>query len=308
MLQSVFHLNNGCDIPSIGLGTWNAKGSFVEEAVEYACKIGYRHIDCASIYGNEKEIGVAFRNIFSTKMNRRNDFFITSKLWNNCHRFDDVIKSCKKTLSDLNLEYLDLYLIHWAIAFVPGNDNEPLDTEGFAQIDKTPVQETWRAMEELVRLGLVKSIGVANFNTQSLLDLLTHCNIPPTVNQIELHPYNTQVELLQFMSKLKIHTTGYSPLGTPGKLKADSPVLLNDPVLINIAKKYKKTPAQILINWEISRGSSVIPKSINKKRLEENLWSLDFELTAEDIVMLTNLNKNHRFVNPVGWWKVPYFC
>lgn len=302
------NLNNNHKIPVIGLGTWNADKTKVADAVEFAVnKVGYRHIDCASIYGNEKEIGKAFENIKQAGHVKREDLFITSKLWNTDHRADNVVKACKKSLSDLKLDYLDLYLMHWAIAFVPGGDSEPLDSEGFVIRDNVSIRETWEAVEQLVKIGLVKSIGVSNFSVQSIIDLLTYAQIKPVVNQIELHPYNTQTGLLNFMSHEEIVPIAYSPLGTPGGLKPQDPVLLKDKQIINLAKKYNKTPAQIVLNWGVSRDCVVIPKSIDKVRLKQNFESFDFKLTEKEILEITNLNRNYRFVDPINWWNISYF-
>lgn len=307
MLQSDFILNNGNKIPSIGLGTWNSKKDEVGEAVRFAIEEArYKHIDCASVYGNEKEIGESFKNIFSGDIKREN-IFITSKLWNTDHNPEHVIEACKKSLSNLHLDYLDLYLVHWAIAFQHGEEIEPLDKDGWVITEPVSIRETWEAMEELVKMGLVKSIGISNFNAQSVADLLTYAKIRPSVNQIELHPYNTQDKLIDYMKHEDIHVTAYSPLGTPVNLKETDPYLMEDSLIKKLSEEYNATPAQILINWGINRGTSVIPKSIKAERIKSNLEALNIEISEEDHKMISNLNRGYRFVDAYDWWKIPYF-
>lgn len=304
-MTQTLRLNNGNEIPSIGIGTWKADRESVQEAVEYAVlEVGYRHIDCASIYGNQKEIGKAFRNIF--KKIPREEVFITSKLWSNKHG-TATENALKNTLSDLQIDYLDLYLIHWAIAFPVGEELEPLDENGIIQSANIPIQETWKEMENLVKKKLVKSIGVANFTTSSLVDLLSYAKIKPVTNQIELHPYNSQAELIDFMTYNDLVATAYSPLGTPGGIKDEDPILMQDDAVKKIAKKHKATEAQILLAWGMQRGTSVIPKSTNKKRISENFASTEISLNEDDIEVLDSLNANYRFVDPNGWWGIPYF-
>lgn len=299
-------LNNNNKLPVIGLGTWASPKNLVGDAVKFAIqKAGYEHIDCASIYGNEAEIGPAFQEIF--KHFSREKVFITSKLWCNDHRSEDVLKACKKSLSDLKLDYLDLYLVHWDVAFKPGNETEPVDEDGYAIRENVSTKETWEAMEELVKKGLVKSIGVANFSVQSIIDLLSYCKIRPAVNQIELHPYNTQTQLLEFLNHEEIAVTAYSPLGTPGSIDQREPILINDETVSRISRKHKKTPAQILLAWGLQRDTAVIPKSTNPQRISENVESLEIVLDQEDVNDLNALNRNYRFVDPYPWWKIPYF-
>jgi diketogulonate reductase-like aldo/keto reductase len=306
-MKTTLTLNNGNKVPLIGLGTWKADKDTVAPAVEYAViKAGYRHIDCASIYGNEKEIGTAFQKIFSSGI-KREEVFVTSKLWNTEHHPKNVEAACRQTLKDLQLEYLDLYLIHWGIAFKHGGDSEPLDANGRVLTEPVSIQETWAAMEKLVEKGLVKSIGVANFTTIMLVDLLTYAKIKPVMNQIELHPYLTQMELIDFCKNHHIAVTAYSPLGTPGGLREGDPVLLEDAVIKEIAKSHQKSPAQILLNWSVGRNTIVIPKSAQPERLNENISIFDFELTPTEREKINNLNKNYRFVHPLGWWGLPYF-
>lgn len=307
-------LNTGASMPTIGLGTWKSKQDEVGQAIEYAIlECGYRHIDCAPIYLNEKEIGISFKKIFGNKIRNREDVFITSKLWNTEHSKNDVRKACETTLADLNLEYLDLYLMHWGIAIPPnitnpkGRMTEQLDENGILITEKISIQETWEAMEELQKAGLARAIGVANFTTPMLVDLLSYAKIKPAVNQIELHPYLPQPELVEFCQYNNIVMTAYSPLGRPGNSKEKGfPVLIEDNAIAEIARMHHKSPAQVLIRWGIQRKTVVIPKSVTPERIKENIDVFDFELSEAEMKIITSLNRNLRFVDPYTWWKIPY--
>lgn len=308
-MQTNKKLNNGNTIPVLGLGTWRSEKNLVGNAVKFATtKAGYRHIDCAYIYGNEKEIGKAFTEVFKQGVKRK-EIFITSKLWNTSHKSENVEKACRKTLSDLRLDCLDLYLMHWGIAIKPGRGLEPIGRDGKVVTENVSIQETWKAMESLVKKGLVRSIGVANFTTIMLVDLLTYAKIPPAMNQIELHPYNTQVDLVTFCKDKNIAVTAYSPLGRSGVHRDSSkgPKLSDERIVKKIAAKYKKTPSQILINWALSRGTITIPKSVTQERITENFDVFDFELTNSEQSEISSLNRNYRFVNPGDFWGIPYF-
>lgn len=307
-------LNTGAQMPIIGLGTWKSDLGKVGEAVKCALtECGYRHIDCAAIYCNEKEIGKTFKEVFEDNKIKREDIFITSKLWNTEHKKEDVQKACEGTLSDLNLKYLDLYLMHWGVAMLPNNNPEErmtvqLDKNGFLMTEKVSIRKTWEAMEKLVEDGLVRAIGVANFNAPMLLDLLSYAKIKPAVNQIELHAYLQQPELVEFCKNNNIAVTAYSPLGTPGNSKGKGlPVLIEDSFIKEIAGNHNKTPAQILLHFGIQRKIIVIPKSVTPERIKENIDIFDFELSEEEMKKIVGLDRKLRFVNPSKGWGFQYF-
>jgi len=292
-------------MPTIGLGTWKSEPNKIGAAVKYALlEAGYKHIDGAAIYRNEPEIGKIYKEVFKTL--KREDIFITSKLWNTNHDPVHVEEACRQTLADLQLDYLDLYLMHWGIAFKPGGELEPVEN-GKVLTENISVRQTWEAMEQLVEKGLVKSIGVANFNTTMLLDLLTYAKIKPVINQIEVHPYNAQSKLIKYCRDNDIVVTAYSPLGRQGAQGVTGPRLFDDQVIKELSVKYAHSPSQILINWALMRGTIAIPKSVTPSRIKENIQVYDFELSVEDMAKIESLNQNHRFVDPGDWWGVPYF-
>lgn len=304
-------LNNGSKMPQIGLGTWKSGSGEVGEAVKFAILgAGYRQIDCASVYGNEKEIGQAFEEIFATGKVKREELFVTSKLWNDAHGAEDVEIACRKTLEDLRLEYLDLYLVHWGIAVK--KDSNFGGGEHLA-LDRVPLSETWQAMENLVEEGLVKSIGVSNFNVQLLNDLLSYAKVKPVMNQVELHPYNVQPGLVEFCQKSEVALTAYSPLGRPGYHEKEErglylpETLVKNLVINRIAERYNKTPAQILLRFSIERGLVCIPKSTRPERIKENIDIFEFSLSKDDMDQLFALDIGYRYVKPSVWGWITYF-
>lgn len=301
-------LNNGDRMPMLGLGTWKADEDTVYKAVTEAVRAGYRHIDCAAIYGNEAAIGRALADLIGAGAVAREDLWITSKLWNNAHREKDVRPALQRTLNDLQLDSLDLYLIHWPVAFRP-DVTFPESDDGYLSLDEVPVIETWRALEECVEEGLTRNIGVSNFSIRKLEDLLGQCRIPPAVNQVEMHPVLQQPALKAFCDDHGIGVTAYSPLGStdrPAAMRADDePDLMALAPIREIAAAHDATPAQILLAWAVNRGTATIPKSANPGRLRENLVAADIELTDGEMERIRALDQHRRLLTG-EIWKGPY--
>ncbi len=293
-------LNTDAQMPIIGLGTFLSSPGEVYQAVRWAIKLGYKHIDCASVYGNQSEIGQALHDAFAEGDAKREELFITSKLWNDSHAIEDVRPALEQTLKDLQLEYLDLYLMHWPVAQRKGTVM-PQESEDWIPLEEIPLWTTWSAMEKLYNDGLCKAIGVSNFNTENLANLIKKTQVVPAVNQVESHPLLTQTDLLEFCRKNNIAMTAYAPLGGQ---KSDGS-LLENPTVMAIAQRLQCTPAQVLLAWQMQRGVIVIPKSTHEERIRENYASLVVELDAADITVLAGLNEDYRFfdgksfMNPV---------
>ena len=297
-MQSL-RLDNGDQMPILGLGTWKSEPNEVYEAVKAAVLLGYRHIDCAAAYGNEAEIGQALSECIQDGVVKRDELWITSKLWNDSHAAGDVQPALEKTLGDLRLDALDLYLMHWPIAFRRGVAF-PRSAGDLIGPDELPISETWEGLEAAKDRGLCHHIGVSNFSVAKLESLLRTGRVKPAVNQIELHPYLQQPSMLDFCRDAGILVTAYSPLGSldrPDMLKAEGePNLLEDPIVLEIAETNGATPAQVLISWSIHRGVSVIPKSVDPARLKENLVAAEVPLSEEDLRRIAELDRGRRYL------------
>lgn len=283
-------LNTDYKMPVIGLGTWKSAEEKIYQAVRWAIKAGYQHVDCAAVYGNEETVGQALHDAVAEGDIERKNLFVTSKLWNTAHKPADVRPALKQSLKDLQTDYLDLYLIHWPIA------EDPLSGEAL----DIPQEETWAEMEKAQKDGLVRSIGVSNFTQTKLKDLMDKAEIMPAVNQVEIHPYLAQNDLVEFCRENQIVVTAYAPLGSgdrPDTMKeAGEPSLLADQVVADIAKKNSATPAQVLIAWGLTRGLVEIPKSVQFDRIEENLGALNVTLDDDDMKRLNAIDETFRFV------------
>jgi len=295
---------NGDHMPIIGLGTWKSNPGEVYKAVKEALRLGYRHIDCAPIYGNEAEIGKALNESFKEGVVSRDKLWITSKLWNNAHAPKDVQPALEKTLSDLQIDSLNLFLMHWPVAI----KRDVLFHKSAAELislDDEPISNTWQAMEALVEKGLCKHIGVSNFSVAKLEALIKTANLRPEMNQIELHPYLQQPKMVDYCKSQNIHLTAYAPLGSadrPARLKlAGEPILLEDPVIRKIADRHDATPAQILISWAVHRQTVVIPKSANPQRIKQNLEAIDVTLSVSEIQEIAALDRHRRYISGSFW-------
>lgn len=302
--MNTFSLTNNDKMPALGLGTWKSDQGEVYNAVRKAIKMGYRHIDCAAIYGNEVEIGQAFSDAFSDGDVKREELWVTSKLWCNAHLKEDVRPALEQTLKDLRLDYLDLYLIHMPVALKP-EIAFPESGVDFLSLEEIPLSVTWEAMESSVNAGLSRHIGVSNYSIKKLKALLEVCTIKPVVNQVELHPFLQQDDLLNYCNSENIVLTAYSPLGSidrPEALKAaNEPSLIENPTILEIAKSNGYSPAQVLIRWQVQRGVSVIPKSVNPGRMKENLDTDSISLGEEDMQKIATLEKHLRFLDGSIW-------
>lgn len=288
---TTFTLNTGAKIPALGFGTWQDPDA-QEHAVTTALNAGYRHIDTARIYGTEKAVGAAIRKSHVP----RSEIFLTTKLWNTDHRSADVGAAIDASLADLGLDYVDLFLMHWPVAFKPGDGMFPKENGNPVVLSDVDYLDTWRAMEEDVfRAGKAKAIGISNFSKAETERVIKEGSVKPAVHQLELHPWLQQRDFTEWMKGQGIHVTQYSPFGNlnPMYQGADRK-LIEDPVLVDIGKKHSKAAAQVALAWGIAKGHSVIPKSKTEKRIVDNLQG-DFKLEVADVERIDGIDKKLRF-------------
>ncbi|OQE40996.1 hypothetical protein PENCOP_c005G05905 [Penicillium coprophilum] len=284
-------------IPPLGLGTWQISKSKTSTVVKFAIEKGYRHIDAALIYGNEKEVGEGITQSGIP----RSSLWVTGKLWNDAHEPSLVRPAVIKTLEDLGLEYLDLYLVHWPVAFKPGTGRKIF-------IDNVNILETWRAMEELVKEGLVRQIGVSNFNQAQVEQILRHARIRPSAHELETHPFLQQSAFVDWNLAQGLRVIAYSPLGNMNPIyEASDTPLLQDPFLTPLAQKNGVTVAQLSLSWNMHRGVVVIPKSEHKDRVFENLQAQFVRLSDDDVQAINAYDQKARFNNPIDTWGVQLY-
>jgi len=306
-------LYTGSKIPVIGLGTFgsdHASPDEVAEAVRTGISLGYRHIDCAAVYGNEKEIGGVFAELFASGAVKREEMWITSKVWNDHHGAGDVLLSCAQTLKDLKLDYLDLFLVHWPFPnyHTPGCSVDYRSPDARAYIHEN-YMKTWRQMERLVDMGLVKHIGTSNMTMPKMKLLLRDCRIKPAVNEMELHPHMQQTEFLSYVLENGIQPIGYCPIGSPQRPERDrtetDSVDIEDPVIVKIAKDHGIHPAVVCIKWAAQRGELPIPFSTKKANMLSNLRSVASDpLSADEMKSISKIDRNCRLIKgQVFLWK-----
>jgi len=305
-------LYTGATLPAIGLGTFGSDHvahSVVAEAVKAAAQVGYRHFDCASVYGNEDQIGLSFQEMLSSGL-AREDIWVTSKVWNDMHGEADVIASCEKSLADLRLDYLDMYLVHWPFPnhHPPGCDVSVRNPHAVPYIHESYMR-TWRAMEKLVDRGLVRHIGSSNMTIPKMKALLRDARIRPAVNEMELHPHFQQPEFFAYLRANGVEPVGYSPIGSPGRPERDrtpeDTVPTEDPVIVKIAERLGVHPAVVCIKWAVQRGQTPIPFSANRRNFLANLRGVISEpLTPEAMSAIEKIDRSCRLVKgQVFLWK-----
>ena len=284
----ILTLNSGLKIPQMALGTFMITGEECKNIIKKAIlEEGYRHIDTAKVYNNEEMIGEALKEVLATGNITREELFITTKLWATDKHPGKVLPACKESLRKLQLEYIDLYLIH-----APTGEYDRVNKS----MIQVPLHVTWPEMEELVHMGIAKSIGVSNFNVQLLLDLFSYAKIPPSVNQVELHPYITQCDLVDWCTKMGMVIEAYAPLGAPAMVESmpHAKYFKDDPLIIQLATKYNRSWGEIVLNWGAHRGYVIVAKTLNPGRLKTNLLAGGFDMEDEEYILISKLNVNYR--------------
>lgn len=298
-------------IPSVGFGFWKVAREHAADTAYAAIKAGYRHLDCAADYANEAEVGEGIARAIADGLVTRDELWITSKLWNTFHAKEHVKEAARKSLTDLQINAFDLYLIHFPIPleYVPIAERYPPEWLFNPSSDapemrpaKVPLHETWSGMETLVDAGLTRHIGVCNYNSALLQDLMSYARIAPHTLQIEAHPYLTQEKLIRCAKDYSMQVTAFSPLGALSYVELDmagaSDSVLTQSSVVDAAQAHGKTPAQIVLRWGVQRGCSIIPKTSKPERMRENLSIMDFTLSDDEMAAISALNQNRRFNDP----------